>query len=106
MPRRVDAASRCSAFCHAAISRPVGAAPSRLKCVIRFVSRNSLADGVAKTGFGSSRSPIAIIVWKKSPAFSSIVIASRRSCTRSSTGRSAFSQGRAVVVAVVSEMVT
>ena len=98
MPRRVDAASRCSALCHAAISRPVGRRPSRLKCVICLPSTNSRAEGEPKIGFASSRSPIAIIVWKNRPAFSSMrhrveqerhALVDRRGSRRARGGRSA-----------------
>ena len=105
MPRRVDAASRCSALCHAAISRPLGAAPSRLKCDMSLPSTKSRADGVPKIGLASSRSPMAIIVWKRSPAFSWTVISARSSSMRSETGRLASSQGRSATGAWASVIV-
>ncbi len=97
MPRRVDAASSCSLLCQRAIAPAVGATPSRLKCVMPFSTTYSRFDGSPNTGSASASSPsspMVIIVWKKSPAFSSTVIAASSSSTRSSTGRFASSQGR------------
>ena len=98
MPRRVDAASRCSSFCHRAIHRPLGVSPNRLKWVMCRPTTASSVDGSPNTGCGPASppsSPIVIIDWKQSPAFSSSVISARSRSTRVSTGSAALSQGRA-----------
>ena len=74
--RRAPAAGCASA----AISGRSVHAPSRLKWVIRLPSTNSRAEGVPNAGFAASRSPIPMMVWKNSPAFSSRVIAFSSEC--------------------------
>ena len=72
MPRRVDAASSCRRLCQRAITPAVGAAPSRLKCVMWRALMYSSVDGSPKVGSASLNAPsgpMAIIVWKKSPTF-------------------------------------
>jgi hypothetical protein len=92
MPRRVLAATSWTRLCHSAISAAELAAPNTLKCVMCRSRIISALSAIPNSGFGPATvppSPMVIIVWKNSPAFSSSVIWPRRFSTRSSSGRPA-----------------